>query len=521
MTHLIVALALAAGPSRPPSDIQDLVYLTPSGPVIIRLHLRIDGKPFRQAFDALINDIFDGLDTNRDGVLSEKEAARVPVLGGEAINIGGNRIVLPPKAAPRTALTRTGLAERYAAQGVVPFQLGGPRNTILRDGATRRTPADITRRLIERLDTNKDGRLDAKELASAERLLLKLDADEDELLSVDELMDTPPAGGDGVFSLVTMAEEGPREFVALTGPESFKTLGRLAERIMPPGRHKALEQAALAAAVPDAELTLDRLKGVVKASAGKARAGVNVRIKDGLAVVTVGAAEITLGGPAGRAAFIFGDFDVGDNYKEIFKGADRDKNGYLDRKEAASTPFGAAFDAIDADGDGMLFEKEVLAWSARQQALQARLSTATLSLAISEQGQGLFDLLDLNRDGVLSVREMRRAPEVLKKLGVKTLAAADVPRQMRGDLTAGGGGLGGFNAVFVIDGAMGTPPRPTPTKGPEWFRRMDRNGDGDLSRAEWLGTKAEFDRADADGDGLLSLEEAEAYEKRARRKAAE
>ncbi|HEV3235798.1 MAG TPA: hypothetical protein VGZ25_02350, partial [Gemmataceae bacterium] len=46
-------------------------------------------------------------------------------------------------------------------------------------------------------------------------------------------------------------------------------------------------------------------------------------------------------------------------------------------------------------------------------------------------------------------------------------------------------------------------------KGPVWFRKMDRNGDGDVSRREFLGSDEDFRRIDADGDGLISLEEAE------------
>jgi hypothetical protein len=42
---------------------------------------------------------------------------------------------------------------------------------------------------------------------------------------------------------------------------------------------------------------------------------------------------------------------------------------------------------------------------------------------------------------------------------------------------------------------------------------MDRNRDGDVSRKEWLGTDEEFRKIDTDGDGLISHEEAERYDK--------
>jgi hypothetical protein len=42
---------------------------------------------------------------------------------------------------------------------------------------------------------------------------------------------------------------------------------------------------------------------------------------------------------------------------------------------------------------------------------------------------------------------------------------------------------------------------------------MDVNGDGDVSRREFLGSEEEFRRLDADGDGLISLFEASKKEK--------
>src|SRR5262249_53416805 len=76
-------------------------------------------------------------------------------------------------------------------------------------------------------------------------------------------------------------------------------------------------------------------------------------------------------------------------------------------------------------------------------------------------------------------------------------------------------------AARFFDPATGQVMRPRqaparPARGPEWFRKMDRNGDGDVSRREFLGTDEQFRAIDTDGDGLISVEEAEAYEKKVR-----
>jgi hypothetical protein len=54
-----------------------------------------------------------------------------------------------------------------------------------------------------------------------------------------------------------------------------------------------------------------------------------------------------------------------------------------------------------------------------------------------------------------------------------------------------------------------TTPRPSPPDaGPDWFRLMDRNQDGDVSRREFLGPREQFDRLDRDRDGLIDAREA-------------
>jgi hypothetical protein len=53
---------------------------------------------------------------------------------------------------------------------------------------------------------------------------------------------------------------------------------------------------------------------------------------------------------------------------------------------------------------------------------------------------------------------------------------------------------------------------PLPRDVPDWFRKMDVTGDGDVSFQEFLGTRADFNRIDADGDGLIDPQEAIRYQ---------
>jgi Ca2+-binding EF-hand superfamily protein len=560
-------------------DAQDLVFFADGRPVLVRLRITVEGKALHDAWDAAIDKVFSYLDVNKDGVLDRKEAARVPpvqALFNTGFFFGGG-------GAPSFAqldsdrdgkVSKAELAAYYRNNGASPFQFSyGGRQTAL-SGLAAKLPQRLMRagasadalnkRLFELLDTNKDGKLSLEELKAGPAILAKLDANDDEMLTADELMgNVGPADPStelafrlalldsrmranrpgGPVHVVTSrrADSGlARQLLQRYGgggrgkPPAKKltakmlgldkeTFGRL--DVDGDGELDAEELARFALRAPDLEFGVNLTKRgptsvkLLKRAKGTPHAGSVQNTKDG-PVLNVGNTrlELTAARPPG------GGFraDVRQRYIRAFKEADRDNNGYLDEKEAMASPFfRGTFKLMDRDGDGKLFLKEMLAFLDKSKEVGEAAMASIVSLQLSDQGRGLFDLLDTDRDGRLSVRELRRLPDLIKMLdrdGDGMLSPGEVPRSYRAQFAQGpaqGGGPYRFAKNFA-PGMRPAPPPPVRTAGPRWFRKMDRNRDGDVSRREFIGTDEQFKAIDTDGDGLISLEEAIAYDKRMR-----
>jgi Ca2+-binding EF-hand superfamily protein len=499
---LAAAALFAVVPLVPPAaadppgeaDAQDVLLLAEAGPVLLRLHVRIDGRPVAATWERYLDRLFADLDRDGDGTLNKAEAARAPApdfvhsfLHG-TLNLEAAAEAVPFDKLDADGDGRVSRAEFAAYYRRIPFDR--LRVVVIPD---RGKQAALTDALFRLLDRDGDGKLSKEELRAAATYLRKVDLNEDEWITPEELLLHQPRGAEandggtpGATALLPLGAGDPSE------EQVRSVLGRYKDKLDAKGLKK------LIAGPPGLELTV-RL-GTAGKNEPRVEAGGLAkparRTEDGLLVEAHGLALEVRAGPADASLRGLHAF-----YRQQVEAADADGRGTLTRKQVADVPaLAALFSLADRDGDGTLTDKELDAFLD----LHALGAGGFATLAVTDQSLGLFELLDEDGDGRLSLRELHTAWDRLQTFdrdGDGKLGRDEFPHRLRLRLTPG--------KAAASAAPKGKPAqKPVPARGPAWFRKMDRNGDGFVSRREWLGPAELFDKLDTDGDGLLSPEEA-------------
>jgi len=422
------------------ADCPDLLFPGSGKQYRLRLELDVNGQPPAVAWEAFLDRLFDYFDRDGDGILSPAEAARVfplPVLGQPAVVVDFARL----------DTNRDGKGSRaewkafYRRAGFTPVVISLPV------AGDRLRVSEI---LFRQLDRDGDGTLSKTELEQAPALLRRLDLDEDEVLTVAEIL----AAGTGIE--VRVPERSPLELASAEG------------------------------ARPDATVTI---------RAGKPQQLGPLSWADGACALHVG--ELAKSTPV-RATTEF--------YLALFRSAVGEKAA-LELKDletdATYQVLVGLFSYADRNGDGKLTQAELEAFLA----LIELGAGCRVQVTVTTRGRDLFGLLDANGDGRLDLRELNRAAKVVaagvKREGIFQQFQLDVDQSVDGK---------SFGPVALAGGGKRAHAAAEPVRrGPRWFQAMDRNGDGYLSPREFLGSPELFRLLDTDGDGLISVEEAETW----------
>lgn len=525
------------------TDVQDLLYLGPRRPVVIRLHLFVDGEAFGRTWRKYAHELFTVADQDHDGRLTESERQAAPTT--ESPFRTELLAVLSLPGLPQCdidpadgSISESEFAAFLADRRGGSFQ--APRNisSAAEEQAAPPLPvqnANAGTALFKALDALQDGQLSIDDLRQASAALRKLDFDSDGACSVDELdhLRSP-------FVAVPQAAAGEQPGIPLhvlsSGEPSTVLVKRLlrvyqgngttpqnsltVEQLGRPGEHWAPFDAD-----HNARLDFDELRYWVTHAAPDVELAVRIgNLAEGATAVSVLvpptlenlSVKVT---PAGLVSLVDDQMQLEfgvrpaertadalrQAFVQSFKMVDTDANGYLDHNETARAPyFEINFSRFDRDSDAKVFEEELLAVAAGE--IASALSRT--SVAVDDRGRDLFEILDTNRDRRVSQRELRDSVDRHPLWDTNSdgqLVEAEVPHLYQLAFERGAPPLPALNGAVRMRGANADS---AVMQGPLWFQRMDRNADGDVAFEEFIGTPEQFQKLDTNGDMLLEVNEA-------------
>lgn len=532
-----------------------LVVMAPGGPVLARLEISVDRKPYRQWVTQLLTS---RLDLNRDGKLDESELNLIPDRLMKQARVDNAKALLSAlRASTRNADGRNHGNANDGSDSVTTSEFASWFATQLQNGfnivATPVKASDAVR-LSALIDANSDGMVSASEVSHAASELKFRDLDDDQTFTAAELLPfrdprnqqaalVPEAANLPMVQVTDQASaaRATKQMIARYGSATdlpIKRL-RLPEELLATGDSEQINSDALTDWLlnriqPDdsvqLHLTLDiRLSD--RASASRLSVEVadfasqfctsELLRKDSRCQLRIDEMPIEIrsrGGSKDSRGFLISFL------LQRMTSYDQDKDQSISEDEFPALQseltnqlqVSGSFQDLDLNSDGMLVRNEVKGFIERDTlATQSR-----IEVSVRQDGRTLFKLLDQNSDRRLSPRELQTGFQALaefdydkdervseSELGtsyILTIGLGQAESMRRNPSMMMQGGQASTDAVLPgVDGLA----------GPEWFRRMDRNQDGDVAWREFLGERVLFNQLDTDSNQLIDATEAETFSK--------
>ncbi len=481
----------------------ELLLLDGDHPIRLQILADIDGSDIAARWDETFIKLFQFFDRNADGSLDRSEAARLPsafslrqVLWGQFVPYSGEAPSWTDLDCDKdSAISLKEVTSHYRRCGLGSMLVGVGKSAACEQ---------LTEALLTRLDTNKDGKLEKEECKKALQVLAKVDRNDDELIGPGELVDHLSYPGAIGSTLLEIATSSMRPDVVR---DSIPVMLYPSQGDDPTWKEQVASrwnrEKRTSTTTHSASLLNDSPQVVWRARLRpEAKREPSLQSFEPIKETWNSRERLYYASPA---LHLEGRADTGKlreqiessrkRFPSLFAEADANSDGVLDAKEL-SLPKADLFKQLmkigDRNGDERLSREEFSFWLE----LQVQIASGHALLTILDLGAGLFELLDADHDGALSVRELRNSWDRMQATGCTVdgvFEQGKLPRQLLATISHG-----------HPRSSLGKPVH----RGPEWFHAMDRNGDGDLSRREFTGPRPLFERLDRDHDGLLSPEEA-------------
>ena len=522
------AASLVVGVSSPTAgDTHETIFLAPDFPLFVRFQIRVDGIDFNQWRRNNAKQYFDILDKNGDHELNSTEF--------------DNLSKFQFQFATATDVSNWDVAPADGRLSLTEFEsciesLMGRRIHLTATGNSARSV-----NLFGKIDIDGNQKLVADELEDAGLSLLRLDYDEDSSVSTLELqpyrnpllpqtqiqsrnveielplilLESPDQREAAVALMISRyAADGStsdgvtKQELNLSDPH-FVARDHDADGILNRQELRELCDTPKPRLVVEIDLVRDKaMRSRVSIQDLGSGGGIRVRqLTDSRSQLLVGASQLELRAHSSRT-------DSLDNrrfYMLQFRIADRDKNSYLNADEFPAVGIAdARFESVDANGNGEITRDELVNYIDRD----AVAAQSHPFVAMTQEGTSLFDVADANYDNRLTTRELRQLGDQARAFDRNQDGQIDISEMRRRYILRFSLGKPRvFSSDMGMTRSAGLPlPRTNRARsGPEWFRRMDRNQDGDLMWIEFLGERDVFTALDQNQDGLIDHTEADEF----------